>query len=151
MFVLPEDDANRQLAVGFVLDISPQRSGQIKILPVAGGWTKVRDGFLSNEVRGMETYPQRHMVLLIDFDKSPTRLADVTKGVPEHLRARVFILGVWSEPEDLKSVSKEKIGKALAQDCRDETALAWNHELLRHNEDERGRLRLCVRPILFQS
>ena len=43
--VLPEDDANRQLALGFFLEISPQRSSQIKILPVAGGWTKVRDSF----------------------------------------------------------------------------------------------------------
>lgn len=148
--VLPEDDANRQLALGFFLEISPQRSSQIKILPVAGGWTKVRDSFLANEVGGMEMWPQRHVFLLVNFDKSPTRLADVMKEIPAHLRARVYVLGVWSEPEDLKLGSKEKTGKAMARDCREETATTWDDPLLRHNADELARLRLRVRPILLQ-
>ena len=34
VFVLPEDDANRQLANGFLLDLSVR---QVQILPEAGG------------------------------------------------------------------------------------------------------------------
>jgi hypothetical protein len=73
VFVLPEDDANRQLAVGFSLAVAMQRSRQIYVLPVAGGWTQVLEHFLSDEVVDMETCPHRYMVLLIDFDRKRTK------------------------------------------------------------------------------
>jgi len=151
LFVLPEDDANRQLAVGFALAVSMPLSRQIYVLPVAGGWTQVLDRFLSDQVVDMDSYPDRYMVPLIDFDNKQQRLTEATSKIPEHLRERVFILGVWSEPEKLKTSlgSYETIGSEMAQDCREESNTTWDHHLLRHNADELARLRMYVRPILF--
>jgi hypothetical protein len=60
----------------------------------------------------------------------------------------VFILGVWSRPEELQ-MPREEMGSALARDCRDETNATWSHELLQHNANELARLREHVRPILY--
>jgi len=151
VFVLPEDDTNRQLAVGFTIAVDMRFSRQIYVLPVAGGWTQVLERFLSDEVADMGSCPDRYMVLLIDFDKNEQRLSDARSRIPEHLRERVFILGVWSEPEDLKKTldSYEAIGSAMARDCREQTDTTWDHDLLRHNAGELARLRERVRPILF--
>jgi hypothetical protein len=152
VLVLPEDDANRQLANGFLLDqsISTRR---IQVLPVAGGWRKVLDSFGSDHIREMDRYSTRFMVLLIDFDGHEDRLAYAKNVIPEHLIDRVFILGVLTEPEDLKRDglgSYETIGRTLAQDCRVDADTTWGHHLLQHNAGEIDRLRDRVRPILFQ-
>jgi len=151
VFVLPEDDANRQLAIGFAIAVAMRFSRQIYVLPVAGGWTQVLERFLSDEVVDMENCPDRYMILLIDFDSNEQRLKDATSRIPEHLKEKVFILGVWSEPEELKKAlgSYEAIGSAMARDCREETDTTWDHNLLRHNAGELTRLRKHVRPILF--
>jgi hypothetical protein len=47
--------------------------------------------------------------------------------------------------------SYETIGRAAAEDCREETDRTWGHELLRHNANEIDRLRQYVRSILFSS
>jgi hypothetical protein len=150
LLVLPEDDANRQLANGFLLH--PSLSTQVQVLEVAGGWTKVLDCFRSDHVSAMATYPNRTMVLLIDFDGRQVRLEQAKTVIPDNLKDRVFVLGVWTEPEALRAIlgSYEKIGRAMAEDCREETAATWGHELLRHNASEMERLRRQVRPILFQ-
>jgi hypothetical protein len=148
VLVLPEDDANRQLANGFRLELDSNRHGQLQVDPVAGGWLAVLEHFVSDHIPAMGRYTNRFMVLLIDFDRKDDRL-DYAKGkIPDHLRDRVFILGVWSKPEDLPA-QPEEIGSAMARDCRDETDATWNHELLRHNASELARLREHVRPILF--
>ena len=150
VFVLPEDDANRQLANGFLLDqfISTRR---IQVLPEAGGWTRVLECFISDHVVKMDTYPNRFMVLLIDFDGRKERLNDAKARIPSHLTDRVFILGALSEPEALRDElgSYEAIGLAMAKDCREETDTTWGHRLLQHNAGEIGRLRGQVRPIVF--
>ena len=99
----------------------------------------------------MDTYPKRLMVLLIDFDGKEDRLAKAKEAIPDHLQDRVFILGAWTEPEALKPDlgSYETIGRAMAKDCREGTDTTWDHDLLRHNSAEIGRLRERVRPILF--
>jgi hypothetical protein len=94
VFVLPEDDANLQLATGFVLEF-PTR--QIQRLPVAGGWREVFLRFESDHVSEMNKYPERLMVLVIDFDGND-RLEEAQKVIPEHLTDRVFVLGAWAEP-----------------------------------------------------
>ncbi|MGA2594459.1 MAG: hypothetical protein ABSH32_31560 [Bryobacteraceae bacterium] len=146
-FVLPEDDANLQLATGFVLEC-PTR--QIQRLPVAGGWREVLTRFKSDHLAGMDKYPDRLMVLLIDFDRQDGRLGEAKAVIPEHLRERVFVLGAWDEPEDLTDDlgSYETIGRAMAEDCRNNTTITWGHDLLRHNADELARLCERIRPIL---
>jgi hypothetical protein len=92
------------------------------------------------------------MVLLIDLDGRQGRLDQAKESIPDTLKDRVFVLGVWTEPEALKANlgSYEKIGLAMAEDCREDTTATWGHELLRHNSGEMERLRQKVRPILFQ-
>jgi hypothetical protein len=149
VFVLPEDDANRQMANGFVVTLSRN----IQVLEEAGGWQEVINRFFSDHVAGMERYPARSMVLLIDFDGDADRLKGVRALIPKNLNERVYILGAFNEPEDLNADlgSYESIGLALARDCREETNTTWGHRLLRHNASELDRLRERIRPFLFPS
>ena len=154
MFVLPEDDANRQLANGFVLELDPILSRNIQVLPEVGGWLEVLEYFKNDHVAGMNRYPERFLVFLLDFDGRQDRLEQAKAAVPDNLADRVFILGTLTEPEELKRAnlgSYEAIGAMLARDCRDGTDTLWQHELLRHNAREVERLRQYVRPILFES
>jgi hypothetical protein len=152
VYVLPEDDANRQVANGFILDPSIL-DHRIRVLEEAGGWKETLDRFVSIYAAEMDRFPERLMVLIIDFDGRTDRL-DVARGrIPEHLTERVFILGALNEPEDLRREigSYETIGLAMAQDCREGTDVIWSHKELRHNGSEIARLRTRVRPILFAS
>lgn len=150
VFVLPEDDANRQLANGFQQDpmLDDRR---MQILDVAGGWGEVLHRFKVEHVPEMDRYSARHMVLLIDFDGYQGRLNTANAAIPDRLKDRVFVLGAWKEPENLpqKLGSYETIGLAMAKDCRDNTEATWAHELLCHNAGELDRLRKLVRPFLF--
>ena len=86
VFVLPEDDANRQLANGFVLS-EHVATRKIQVLPEAGGWSKVLEHFLSVHAAAMDRYPGRCMVLLLDFDGRQERLNDAKARIPETLKA----------------------------------------------------------------
>lgn len=145
VFVLPEDDANRQLANGFVNHMAVNQN-KIRVLPPADGWTKVREKFSSEHCAGMENYPQRLMILMIDFDSNAVRYQKM--NIPTGLRDRVFVIGVLSEPEKLKEGrSYEEIGHELAENCTTNQYTAWGHPLLSHNAAELSRLRSSVRPI----
>lgn len=151
IFVLPEDDANRQLANGFILKIDVP---QIRILPPAGGWMQVRDGFIANHVNEMHKFDRRFMVLLVDCDDDLNRPKDVQASVPSDLRDRVFVLGVRTEPEALRQAglgAYEKIGGGMADDCRNRTQDLWGHDLLSHNGAELGRLRAVLCDLLFSG
>ena len=153
VLVLPEDDANSEIANGFLSyhAIDPRA---IQVLPCVGGWSKVRDAFLSDHVAEMQRYPNRYMVLLVDFDNEPNRFNQMTKDTPGNLTDRVFVIGVLSHPEELPRAelgSKEEVGTKLASECYDETRDAWNHDLLRHNDNELGRMTTLLRPFLFRS
>ena len=156
LFVLPEDDANRQLAIGFALNIEKNR--QMQVLKVAGGWREVLNLFTSVHVSEMDRDENRFMVLLIDFDDHLNRRDTAKDIIPDHLSDRVFVLGSQTNPEELRQAlrrasldSYEKIGSALAGDCRDNTDTTWGHDLLRHNSGDVDRLREHLRPTLFQS
>jgi hypothetical protein len=154
VIVLPEDDANRQLANGFHLLVEWNRQRQMRVLPVAGGWNEVLNLLNTDHAGEMDRWPQRLMVLLIDFDAVANRLQDVQARIPERLRERVFVLGSWTEPEALRNAglgSYEGIGSAMADDCRLGTQAIWGHALLRHNANELDRLRGPVCPILFPA
>lgn len=149
VFVLPEDDANRQLANGFVVNVAHR---QIQILPEAGGWAQVCDSFNSEYAAPMQQYPNRFMVLLIDFDNNINRLEDVKSRIPKNLLDRVFVLGALSKPESLRQAglgSYETIGSLVATDCRDDSQAIWEHDLLHHNKAELIRVRDAVRHFRF--
>jgi hypothetical protein len=148
IFVLPEDDANRQIVNGFLLEFQTR---QIQPLEEAGGWRKVLQRFASDHIIGMEKHPNRLIVLFLDFDGNGNRFDTAIAHIPEHLRDRVFILGAWTEPEELKANlgSYETIGRAIANDCLHGTNTTWGHSLLCHNASQITRLRELVQPILF--
>jgi hypothetical protein len=153
VWVLPEDDANRQIAVGFTLEASV-KSRNIEVLPVAGGWTAIRDSFENHYNNDLQKHPHCLMVLLVDFDnQGARRLESVLSVVDSSLKNRVFVLGALDEPERLKAALKipsyEKIGRALAKECSNATLTTWEHSLLSHNRPELTRMAPHVRPILF--
>ena len=150
--VLAEDDANRQIVNGFLLELNDNRA--VKVLELPGGWKKTVEEFTKTYASEMRQLPERRMVLLIDFDDDENRLSYVKSQIPDDLQARVFVLGVLSEPENLRTDSKktfEEIGEALAKDCSDNTNELWGHSLLKHNKGELDRMASSVKPFLFNK
>lgn len=151
LLVLPEDDANRQIANGFLLD-SKLNNRAIQVLPEARGWEDVVEKFKNDYASTMRQYSDRMIALLIDFDQDKDRLYYVKQNIPSDLEDRVFVLGVLSEPERLRSDIKknfEEIGETLANDCSNDTNELWGHELLKHNKTELARMVSSVKPFLF--
>jgi hypothetical protein len=157
--VLPEDDANRQIINGFILNSNVNKTA-IQVLPIANGWKKVVDKFKNDHVSEMGKLPKRMIVLVIDFDdykeadglSYENRLIYIKSQVPEDLQERVFILGSRTAPEKLKNDMKksfEDIGEALAKDCVENMNETWEHHLLRHNENELKRISIAVKQFLF--
>ena len=149
--IIPEDDANRQIASGFELEVPNGR--HIQVLPEAGGWTNVFNDFLQNHQLAMNKYSMRHIVLLLDFDNQSDRRMSIEEKLAPTLRHRVYLLGVRSEPEALVQAgfgSLEAIGRRLGADCRNGLwGELWRNELLSDNAVEFERLKANVRPFLF--
>jgi hypothetical protein len=153
IFVLPEDDANRDIANGFSSRL-PIGTRQIQLLPNSGGWTNACDKFVNVYIKRMRNSKRLHVVLLIDFDRQDDRLTFVKTRIPEDLTDRVFVLGAWSTPEELRKANLgtfEEIGGRLADDCHTKSENTWGHELLKHNADELARMTQILRPIIFPN
>jgi hypothetical protein len=152
VLVLPEDQANAEMANGFLLH--PQLNDRsIQVLPYVGGWTAVVEKFTKNFIPKMRQYPHQWFVLLMDFDRTADRLNYVKEQLPEDIQDRVFVLGVLSEPEELRNdlgQSLEWIGESLAASCADHTYGLWDHNLLQHNKTELTRMIASVKPFLFR-
>lgn len=152
ILVLPEDEANIHIANGFVLHPNLDDRA-IQVLPPLRGWKNVVKSFTDDHAPEMRKYSHRRIVLFIDFDDDESRLSYVESHIPDDLKARVFVLGVLSEPENLRTDIKknfEEIGEALAKDCSDNTNELWGHNLLKHNKRELDRMALSVKPFLFK-
>lgn len=154
LYILPEDRDDEQLANGFVNNYLVD-SGQVRVLPVAGGWLSVLEKFNAEYIPHLRKYDQGCVVLLIDFDEDyAARSLHFAGEIPENLKKRVFVIGVLDEPKDLKKAldfkkNFEEIGSALADDCDKNTTTMWDHPHLKHNDPERIRLMKAVKPILF--
>lgn len=151
LLVLPEDDANRQIANGFIQNINVNQQ-VIQILSLGDGWKKAADEITDYYASGMRQFPERRIVLLIDFDQRENRFDYVKEKIPTDLQSRVFILSIQSDPEELKRKTKksfETIGETLANNCAENVDDLWSHALLNHNQVELKRLRQDVRPFLF--
>ena len=150
IYVLPEDDATRQMAVGFYQKVPDQRLMQI--LPPSGGWTYVLKSFLLEYQPTMQTLPHRYVILVIDFDKDTERLEHIKNQIDPSILARVFILGAFLEAEDLRrnvGENLETIGQLLAQDCQNQTMNIWGNALFKPLQDEIERARMTLRPLIF--
>jgi hypothetical protein len=156
LVVLPEDNANRNLANGFTNHHSIQNFNQIQILLPAGGWLAALEKAEKAHFTEMKKLKYRHLLILIDFDNEPDRADRFRQTIPHELAGRVFVMGVLSEPEPLKADlgrSLEAIGADLCQQCADapspDAGSLWRHNLLKHNLPELARLRQIFAPILF--
>jgi hypothetical protein len=150
VLIIPEDDANRQIANGFLLNHSVD-TGRIQLEVEAGGWSHALAQFKRVYVPEMNKWEQRFILLLIDFDEDGNRFKEAQSAIPENLRNRVFVLGAWSNPERLRAelgASFERIGGLMAVECEKGDGI-WVHPLLRHNANELDRLRKLVCPFLF--
>lgn len=151
--ILPEDDANRQIANGFLTHLNVKYRS-VRILPLAGGCKKTADKFEKELIPLMMQYREMTVILLIDGDQKQSEANNYSYAVakvPNNLKNRVFILGVFSEPEELKKEigSYEIIGEKLADDCYDNTDTLWGHSLLVHNKSELERMAFVIKPIIF--
>ena len=118
LHILPEDDANRQIAKAFQAHHAVNFT-KTQVLPEARGWNRVVDDFEAVHCSELKRYPNRYLILLIDFDGDSARRQLVQSKIPEDIQGRVFVIGVWIAPESLKRDlgSYETIGTALAEDC----------------------------------
>jgi hypothetical protein len=152
VYVIPEDDRDRQIADGFV-GHHQVKDPRIKVMPLAGGWHNVLKTFRDEYIQTLRNYPLAHVVMLIDFDDHvEQRKAEFDQAIPDDLKARVFVVGPKDKPETLKrslNISFEAIGESLANDCDAGTAEHWDHEQLQHNDAERQRLVQTIKPFLF--
>jgi hypothetical protein len=146
LLVIPEDDANRQIITGFVNHMAID-SRRIQVEPVAGGWLEALKAFESDHAKPMETYHHRHVLILIDFDNHPERLAKAAEYIPGPLRDRVFVLGCLDEPEAIREatgLTKEQLGESLAADCMDGSGSLWQNPILAHNQGELARMKQAI-------
>ncbi|MCZ7558425.1 MAG: hypothetical protein M5R41_18720 [Bacteroidia bacterium] len=152
LLILSEDDAVRQVVLGFLLDdrVAIRR---VQSLPVSGGCTKVRDAFLNDYAASMLDFPLRHILLVFDCDGDVDRIPQLQQQIPADIRDRVFLLGSLHDPEALSRAcgkKKEAIGKHLATECAEGSDALWSHEYLAHNQTEAARLSDIVVPFMFK-
>lgn len=155
LYVIPEDDADRQIADGFVLHASVV-ARQVQVVEPAGGWARVLEVFKEEYVPLLQQNQQAHVVMLIDFDGSPdARRHQFDRGIPNDIRHRVFVIGPRNEPEVLRQLLDvggfEEIGRSLAEECDNEQLTTWSHDQLSHNDTERQRMFGTLRPFLFSG
>lgn len=152
IYVIPEDDSDRQIADGFVLHHAVD-ARRIQVMPLADGWPHVLKTFQDVYIQILRNNPHAHVVMLIDFDNQiDERREQFEQAIPDEIKARVFLVGSKKDPEELKktlNVGFEAIGNALANDCDVGITEHWDHELLQHNDAERQRLVQTVKPFLF--
>lgn len=142
IWVIPEDDANRQLVLGFLLHDSAN-DRVVGVRSPVGGWKKVLNCFLAEYVPLLRSFPQGNVVLLIDFDDVENRRDLFAQSIPADLQSRVFVIGSRDEPETLKSqlaMNLEDIGHHLAEECQSGQFILWSHAQLAHNQVELERL-----------
>jgi hypothetical protein len=152
LYILPEDDCDRQLANGF-RSHDQVRTPRIQVMPPADGWAEVLKKFQVEYIAHLRRYKLGHLVMLIDFDGDyGNRRAHFDRETPADLKDRVFVIGARLTPEELKKAlgkDFEDIGKSLADACFKGIDGDWSHQELSHNDPDRQRLLRSVKPFLF--
>lgn len=139
-YIIPEDDANRQIANGFVLHQRVIDRWAMVVQP-ARGWSRVLDAFEREYVPRLRRNDRAHVVMILDFEGNVAdRRAAFNDKIPPDIQLRVFVVGPSNTPESLRQAmpgtSLERIGTLLADDCARDQRGAWGHEQLQHNDDE---------------
>jgi hypothetical protein len=150
LLVIPEDKANQDVVNGFLLQVESNER-QLHVLNLANGWLKGRNMLLSLSEGHLKKFTNAHALLLIDHDGYPARGSEIKAQISDEIKDRVFVIGVLSEPEELKSANQkyEQIGKRIADGCKENNSDFWQQELLVHNLEEVQRLSEAVHNLFF--
>ena len=153
LYVIPEDDADRQFADGFELDyrLKPRA---MQVMPTAGGWMKVVEKILDDYVPKVRRNRHTHVIGIIDCDEHPKRIEEQLERIPEDVRDRIFLLGTLEDPQAFKrsvNQSFEKIGIDLADECFRKQFELWRHAHFSHLYDEIDRAAGTLHSILFDE
>ena len=139
LLIKPEDDANRQIANGFVESLELQAQSKIQLLPPAGGYLKAL-GFIQDAQ--LERFRHRRVLILIDFDKSVELRQRIVEKYAS-VSSRIFVVGAKPEAENLRREMKchfDECGEQIASDCVSRKCAIWKLKPLDHNEDMLERL-----------
>lgn len=83
VYILPEDDANRQLANGFLLH-HQLATRSVQVRSPAGGWRKALfEVFPDEYLPLLKQSKDCHVVILIDFDEDKDRLSTFFDSLPQ--------------------------------------------------------------------
>ncbi|MCC7493641.1 MAG: hypothetical protein IT204_14900 [Fimbriimonadaceae bacterium] len=151
LVVIPEDGKDADLVRGFLM-APGVHAERVDLRAPAGGWLKAVSLAHQAWLQSMRRHPERRLLLVIDCDGNPGRLAEVTEGIPDELRDRVFVMGPLDSPEILcreTSQRTEGIGGSLAEACVANQPGLWQHPQLQHNAAELQRLADSVRAWLL--
>jgi hypothetical protein len=107
IYVIPEDDANRQILNGF-LQHPAVAYRTVHDTGLAKGWPNVLVKFQTELLPLIRKFPHGHVVMLIDFDEDQGRRRQFEMEIPEDVKSRVFVLGSRDEPETLRNALKLK-------------------------------------------
>ena len=150
LFIVPEDDADRQIAVGFQMHL--EAKGEMQIVDVARGWLKVVGVIKDEYVPLLKNNLNSHVLGIIDCDKDVDRIAEQLENFPEDIRNRIFLLGVNENPQEFKRSAKmhfAEIGEKLADECYKDELDLWNHEMLSYSSSEALRAKDVLRELVF--
>ena len=145
--VILEDKPYREILNGVGLSLNI-KGDLLDVRNPCGGWEDVFKE-LENELKFLDKFKNRHILMIIDFDyEFESRYDKFLKSIPSQYQNRVFILGVDNkESEALKSLFKmpnfEKIGKKLIKDCPDSDLSNWKNKHLQFNAFEIKRMKKC--------
>ena len=159
VLLIPEDDANRQLANGFILhhaivtraigapDHNRRRPGHVLAV------------FADEYLAYLRSYKDAYVILLIDFDGDDDRRTKCEQSIPADVKPRVFLVGSRDEPEAVKRDvpgSLEAIGMRLAEECYRERHACGLARILttttpRGRDSQRPSGRFCFELIDYHS
>ena len=110
VIIIPEDDADRQIANGFCSSYQlGTRGRRVQVVNETGGWHNAEATLHKTYVPHLREFNNSRVVLVIDFDSDATRGAEVLERVPEELRDRVFVIGSLTDPQDLARSLKKSL------------------------------------------
>jgi hypothetical protein len=150
LLVIPEDKANQDNVNGFLLRVE-SNPRQLQVLDLANGWTKGKDKLLELSKGHLKKYMNAYALLLVDHDGDSARGSNIKADISDDVKDRVFVIGVLSKPEELKSANQkyEQIGGLIADGCKANNSDFWQQKLLAHNLEEVQRLSLVVHRLFF--
>lgn len=161
LLILCEDYATNAMVNGFLSSRHLKNARQVQTLPYLKGWQSVVDSVLNKQLQELARYPERELLLVIDFDKDPARATTIRQHIraalekrqlPYEFEQRVHILGALMEAEDLRRAlgqSLEEVGQEAAQQCHENRSALWLHDLLKHNQEDVKHLTMAFRRLLF--